>query len=59
MAGTAPPPPEPAEGKDHPPGVPGLMPSIEIDDQLWADFLQFSDQLEIKDPDAVLRIERD
>lgn len=35
------------------------MPSIEIDDQLWADFLQFSDQIEIKDPDAVLRIERD
>ena len=35
------------------------MPSIEIDDQLWADFLKFRDQLEIKAPDAVLRIERD
>ena len=24
------------------------MPSIEFDDQLWADFIQFSNQLEIK-----------
>ena len=30
------------------------MPAIEFDDQLWADFLKFSEQLEIKDPELFL-----
>lgn len=30
------------------------MPSIEFDDQLWADFLQFTRRLEIKDPELFL-----